>query len=166
MTMFDPAQDSARVIAPPPLIGLAALVVGLALDWLLPANMLTAALTFWTRIITGGLLAVAGVGLMVSANREFQRARTEVKPWLPSTQIVSSGAYRYMRNPMYVGVFLIIGGLAIALASDWTLVMLIPMVLVLHYGVVRREECYLEGKFGDVYREYCRAVPRYGWPSS
>jgi len=68
-----------------------------------------------------------------------------------------------MRNPMYVGLTLLLAGLAIALASDWTLVLLVPAALVLHFGVVKREERYLEAKFGEAYRVYKGNVPRYGW---
>jgi protein-S-isoprenylcysteine O-methyltransferase Ste14 len=166
MTMFEPAQDSARVIAPPPLIGLGALLIGLALDWILPAHVVTAVLPLWTRLVLGGVLVVGGFALMQSAKRAFQQLGTEVKPWLPSTQIVASGPYRRMRNPMYVAGVLIIAGLAIALASDWILVMLVPTAVVLHYGVVLREERYLERKFGDAYRQYREAVPRYGWSAT
>ena len=166
MTMFEPAQDSARVIAPPPLIGLGALLLGLALDWILPADLVTTVLPLWTRLVLGGALVAGGFILMQTAKRAFQNLGTEVKPWLPSTQIVASGPYGYMRNPMYVAGLLIIGGLALALASDWTLVMLVPTAIVLHYGVVLREERYLERKFGDAYRQYRQAVSRYGWPST
>jgi protein-S-isoprenylcysteine O-methyltransferase Ste14 len=65
---------------------------------------------------------------------------------------------------MYVGVMLLLAGLAIALASDWLLVLLLPTALILHFGVVKREERYLEQKFGNVYRAYTGKVPRYGWP--
>ena len=63
---------------------------------------------------------------------------------------------------MYVGLMLLVGGIGIALASDWTLVLLVPMALVLHYGVVLREERYLERKFGEEYRRYKASVPRWG----
>jgi protein-S-isoprenylcysteine O-methyltransferase Ste14 len=63
---------------------------------------------------------------------------------------------------MYVGLILLTGGIGIALASDWTMVLLIPMALVLHFGVVLREERYLEAKFGEAYRRYMARVPRWG----
>jgi len=66
---------------------------------------------------------------------------------------------------MYAGGTLFLVGLAILLASDWMLVMTIVFVLVLHFGVVKREERYLESKFGEAYRQYRDKVPRYGWPS-
>ena len=65
---------------------------------------------------------------------------------------------------MYVGMTLALAGLAILLASGWMLVMTIVFALVIHFGVVRREERYLEAKFGEPYRAYKARVPRYGWP--
>jgi len=65
---------------------------------------------------------------------------------------------------MYVGLALLVAGIGIALASDWTLVMLMAAGLTIHFGVVKREERYLTAKFGDAYRHYMETVPRYGWP--
>ena len=65
---------------------------------------------------------------------------------------------------MYVGLVLAVAGLAVLLASDWMLVMTVLLAVTLHIGVVRREERYLEAKFGDAYRRYRESVPRYGWP--
>ena len=68
--------------------------------------------------------------------------------------IVESGPYRFTRNPIYLGMFLGLIGLAFAFRNLWLLMMLVPFALVIRYGVVAREEVYLERKFGDVYRGY------------
>ena len=78
--------------------------------------------------------------------------------------MVTDGVFGWLRNPMYVGMTGFLIGLSIALASDWMLVMAIVLAPVLHFGVVKREERYLEEKFGDAYRAYMAKVPRYGWP--
>jgi protein-S-isoprenylcysteine O-methyltransferase Ste14 len=65
---------------------------------------------------------------------------------------------------MYVGLAFLVARIGIALASDWTLVMLVAAALLIHFGVVKREELYLEAKFADAYRQYKSQVPRYGWP--
>jgi protein-S-isoprenylcysteine O-methyltransferase Ste14 len=157
-------RDTAGVIAPPPLIALAAVLIGFALDWLLPAYLITLLLSFPARVAIGVTLIAAGAALAILGERTFLRAGTEVKPWKPSTALVTDGIYAYMRNPMYVGLALLVTGIGIALASDWTLVMLVLQILIIHFGVIRREERYLEGKFGDDYRRYKARVPRYGWP--
>jgi len=157
-------RDNAGVFAPPPLMALAVVVIGLVLDWLLPAYVLLVLLPFSARIVIGILLMVAGAALAMAGRRRFGRAGTEVKPWRPSTVLVTDGVFGRLRNPMYVGVTGFLIGFAIALASDWILVMTIVFVPVIHFGVVRREERYLETKFGDAYRGYKARVPRYGWP--
>ena len=159
------ARDSAGVIAPPPLIALAAVVLGLALDWLMPAYVVSVLLSLTERIIIGAMLIAAGGALAIPAMRGFRSAGTHVEPWKPSSALVTGGIFGWLRNPMYVGLALIVAGLGIALASDWMLVMLVPAVLLLHFGVVKREERYLEAKFGDAYRDYKERVPRYGIPT-
>jgi protein-S-isoprenylcysteine O-methyltransferase Ste14 len=158
------ARDTAGVIAPPPLMALAVVVIGLVLDWLLPAYVLRVALPFSVRIVIGVLLMAAGGALAFAARRHFGHVGTEVKPWRPSTVLVTDGVFGRLRNPMYVGMTGLLIGLSIVLAADWMLVMTIVLVPVLHFGVVRREERYLEVKFGDAYRAYMARVPRYGWP--
>jgi protein-S-isoprenylcysteine O-methyltransferase Ste14 len=157
-------RDNAGVIAPPPLIALIAVVLGLLLDWLLPAYVLSALLTLTQRLIIGGVLMAAGLALAFAANLSFRAAGTHPEPWKPATALVTGGVFGYMRNPMYVGGTLFLAGLSIALASSWMLVMTIFCALVLHFGVVKREERYLLAKFGDPYRRYLESVPRYGWP--
>jgi protein-S-isoprenylcysteine O-methyltransferase Ste14 len=163
MTMTD-ARDTAGVIAPPPLIALAAVLLGLALDWLLPAYVLTVLLTLWARIAIAVVLFAAGAGLAIPAMRGFRSAGTHVEPWKPSLALVTDGIFGRLRNPMYVGATLFLAGLSILLASDWMLVMTIIFVPVIHFGVVKREERYLTAKFGEAYRHYMETVPRYGWP--
>jgi protein-S-isoprenylcysteine O-methyltransferase Ste14 len=158
------ARDTAGVIAPPPLLALAAIALGLLLDWLLPAYVLTVLLSLPERVAIGAVLIVASAGLAVPAILAFRSVGTHVEPWKPSSALVTGGIFRWLRNPMYVGLVLLLAGLAILLASDWMLVTTIVFVLVLHVGVVKREERYLEAKFGDAYRRYRNAVPRYGWP--
>jgi protein-S-isoprenylcysteine O-methyltransferase Ste14 len=154
--------DNAGVIAPPPLIALAAVLVGFALNWLLPLYVLATLMGFWTRVVIGIVLIASGIALPVLARGQFVQAGTYVNPYKPVSQVVCSGVYRYVRNPMYVGLMLITGGLGVAFASDWTLLMIIPLALILRNGVVLREERYLERKFGDEYRQYRDSVPRWG----
>lgn len=155
--------DTAGVIAPPPLIALAVLALGLALDWLWPLPVLRNLLGLPARLVLGGFAIAAGLTLAVIAERTFHRIGTHALPWKPALHLASSGIYAHTRNPMYVGLGLFVLGIGLALGSVGTLLMFVPGALVLHYGVVLREERYLERKFGDDYRRFKAAVPRYGW---
>ena len=156
--------DTAGVIAPPPLLALAAVVFGLLLDGLFPAYVLTVLLDFSDRITVALILVAASAALAVPAMLAFRRAGTHVEPWKPATKLVTGGIFRFVRNPMYVGLILLVAATGVALASDWTLVMTAALAVTLHVGVVRREERYLAAKYGERYRDYCRRVSRYGWP--
>jgi protein-S-isoprenylcysteine O-methyltransferase Ste14 len=155
---------TAGVIAPPPVIALGAIILGVALDWLFPAYVLSALLTRNGRIIIAVLLVATGLTIGVLGQRIFVRYGTNVNPYKPSSALVTTGIFAYVRNPMYVGIALLVAGIGVALASDWTLVMLVGAALLIHFGVVKREERYLEAKFGDAYRRYIDDVPRYGLP--
>ena len=152
------------MIAPPPLIAAVTIVLGLLMDWQFPLSVLTVLFGWATRLVIGTILFAAGGGLAYLAEHQFRSIGTNVPPWKPSLKLATSGIYEWMRNPMYVGVGLMVAGVAIALASDWTLVLMIPAAFLLHHGVVLREERYLEARFGESYRAYKDSVPRYGWP--
>jgi protein-S-isoprenylcysteine O-methyltransferase Ste14 len=157
-------RDTAGVIAPPPLVALGAVILGVLLDWLMPAYVLSAVLTRNGRIVISVLLIAAGVALAVAGRGSFVRSGTHVNPFKPSSVLVTTGIFAYVRNPMYVGLACLVAGIGVALASDWTLVMLVAAALLIHFGVVKREERYLEAKFGAAYRNYMGTVPRYGLP--
>ena len=158
------ARDTAGVIVPPPLLAAIAVALGLLLDHFLPAYVLTVLLTKPERIVIGIVIMAAGFPLGLPAVFAFRRAHTHVEPWKPTTALVDDGIHRTLRNPMYVGATLLLAGFAVLLASDWMLVTTVAFALVVHFGVVKREERYLEAKFGAAYRAYKAQVPRYGWP--
>jgi protein-S-isoprenylcysteine O-methyltransferase Ste14 len=149
--------DNAGVIARPPLLYAAALVIVLALRWFWPMPMLGRAVALWA----GVSLIVLGLAIAIAGRRALQAAATNVDPMRPTTAIVTSGPYRFSRNPLYVALTLLYLGLTLVFNTLWGLVVLIPLVITMHCGVVLREERYLEGKFGDVYRQYRSKVRRY-----
>jgi protein-S-isoprenylcysteine O-methyltransferase Ste14 len=65
------------------------------------------------------------------------------------------------RNPIYVGMLLLYAGIGLAARSPWVLVLALPLVVILRYGVVAREETYLQQRFGDAYRDYKARVRRW-----
>ncbi|WP_225040491.1 isoprenylcysteine carboxylmethyltransferase family protein (plasmid) [Rhizobium sp. T1470] len=104
---------------------------------------------------------LAGLALLIWAAATFRRAGTQVPTTQPTTTIVDAGPYRFTRNAIYIGMFLGLIGLAVAFDSLWLIALLVPFYLVIRYGVVAREEAYLERKFGDVYLAYKARVGRW-----
>lgn len=130
------------------------LLIDVALAW-------TLGLATPARMIGGGLILAAGAGFLAAALGLFRRARTRPEPWRPTTAIVTTGVYSVTRNPMYVGMALAYAGIAV-LADAPTALLLLPLVLVvIHVGVIRREERYLEDKFGPEYLRYKAQVRRW-----
>ena len=84
---------------------------------------------------------------------------------MPSNQpvraLVTTGIHGLSRNPIYIGMLLLYAGIGIAARSPWVLVLGLPLVIILHFGVVAREETYLEQRFGDAYRAYKARVRRW-----
>jgi protein-S-isoprenylcysteine O-methyltransferase Ste14 len=150
--------DTAQVSVRPPRAWGLAVVVGLALNWLVPLRFVPADLpSGWL----GAMVFVLALALFAWAMVAINRGGSNVPTNLPTTTIVESGPYRFTRNPIYVGMFLGLMGLAIAFDNLWLLMMLVPFAVVIRYAVVAREEAYLERKFGDVYRGYCSRVRRW-----
>lgn len=157
------SDDTARVIAPPPLLLVVALVLGGLLDGFVPLDVL-GGVPMALRYAGGGALVLAALGLALPAAVHFRRVGTAVKPWKPTTRLVTTGVMGRLRNPMYVGMVLLVWGLALLTAGDWLLLSSLPLTALLHWGVVLPEEAYLRSRFGDSYRRYQEAVPRYGLP--
>lgn len=150
-------NSHAGVVAPPPLIYVAAFAAVLAGHWLWPVPILDHPAMMW-----GGVaLLLAGVALNVWGAYSLRKARTPINSYRATRTVVSTGAFAVSRNPLYVGLYLVFLGLSAMVNSLWGVVFLVPLLAVMHYGVVRREERHLEAKFGDAYRRYRERVRRY-----
>jgi protein-S-isoprenylcysteine O-methyltransferase Ste14 len=150
---------TARVIVRPPLLFLTCLILGLVLDRVLPLPLaLPEAALRWTA---GGVLIVLGVAIFAAGIRNFSRAATPVPSTRPVRTLVTTGIHGWSRNPIYVGMFLIYAGIGIAAPSPWMLILALPLAISIRYGVVAREEAYLERRFGDAYRDYKARVRRW-----
>jgi len=154
-----PALDHPGVIAPPPLIFAAVLATGVALDW--SVGGLGSAFPPAVHYTLGALLLVAAAMFLGGALGRFHRAGTRPEPWQPTSAIVVGGIYALTRNPMYVGMALAYLGIAFLLDRPLAMALLPVALLLIHYGVVLREERYLEAKFGEPYRRYKASVPRW-----
>lgn len=159
--MPEQAKDTPGVVAPPPLILAVALAIGAVLDRVYPVPIFGAGAADLARYIASGVLIVGGLALMATFLRAFRRHGTNVPTYRPATTLVTDGPYRYTRNPGYVSMFLIFAGIVLAADSLWLALLLIAFAIAIHYGVVAREERYLEARFGDDYRRYRQRVRRW-----
>ena len=151
---------TAGVIGRPILLFSAAVLVGLALDRLLPSPFAVPGIdpVHW---ITGGSLILIGLALFASGVRNFSRAATPLPTNQPARVLVTMGIYHRTRDPIYLGFFLAYGGIGVATRSPWILILTLPLVVTIRNGVVAREEAYLERRFGDAYRDYKARVRRW-----
>jgi protein-S-isoprenylcysteine O-methyltransferase Ste14 len=154
-------RDNAGVIAPPPIIALAAILAGAAMEQLAPLGLL-AAFASAVRWLIAGPLIVLGFALIAVSIRDFSRAGTAVQTRQPSTALVTTGIYGFARNPIYLGFFSLLIGIAVGAPMDWLLIFALVFLAIIHWGVVRREERYLTAKFGGAYEAYKARVRRYG----
>jgi protein-S-isoprenylcysteine O-methyltransferase Ste14 len=151
--------DNAGVIARPPLIFGGTLLAGLIADWLIDGPGIGP--DYAVLVVPGFILVLAGLALVFTAAVQFRRAGTNVETWKPSTNLVTTGVYRFSRNPIYVGLTLIYLGVTL-LTDSLVALVLLPLVLIfIRFGVIEREERYLEIKFGEAYREYKGRVRRW-----
>ena len=154
--MATPA-DNPGVVARPPLLYGGAFLVVLVFRWLWPMPIVGHVVALWP----GLMFVVLGVGIAIWGRRTLQAAGTNVNPALPATAIVNSGPFRFSRNPLYLALTLLYFGLTLAFNTWWGIVVLVPLLIIMHRGVVLREERYLEQKFGETYRQYRSKVRRY-----
>jgi len=158
--MTDTANDHPDVIVFPPIILFVTFILAALLQSAAPINAL-ATLDFAVKVGLGVLLLAIGVAISAAGATALLRRGTNVNPLRPALALATNGIYRWTRNPMYDGGAPMMIGLALLFGCDWLLLLMIPSYLVLHFGVIRREERYLERKFGAPYRHYCAQVPRY-----
>lgn len=142
--------DNPGAIVRPPRLYLAALIIGIAADSVAPVASFPA----WLSFGVGAVLIIGGVILLALAMRYFGKAETNVPTTMPTTALVKEGPHRYSRNPIYVALTLTYVGIACTASSVFALILLLPVLSIMRYGVVAREERYLEAKFGQEYRAY------------
>ncbi len=152
-------KDRADVIAHPPLLALFFVGLGLVAEHFAPLPLPIGAIG--VRKVLCLILFALAAGVILAALRVFVARRENPDPFSPTTAIFDFGIYRFTRNPIYLG--LVIAAIAVSLQANsaWVVVMALALFLSLHFGVVLREETYLQRKFGEAYRAYCMRVRRW-----
>lgn len=150
-------KDGAAVKFPPPLIYLMFMLVAYVLNFIHPMGL---GLSFWLNS-SGVVVTLLGLAMVAMVSRSFRRAETPIQPWKPTTKMVFTGVYAYSRNPAYVGFCFVLVGLGIALNSLWVFLSFVPSAILVYHVAIRKEEAYLEEKFGEEYLQYKRKVRRW-----
>lgn len=152
-------EKGAHVRFPPPLVPLFAFAASFGLDAVLgPIAEAPASAVRWGL---GGLLLVAGLGLLAAAAGLFRKTGQDPKPWKPAPELIAEGIYQWTRNPMYLGMGLLQAALGILFGTLWAVVLVPVTWFVIYRIAIRHEEAYLREKFGADYEAYCGRVRRW-----
>lgn len=150
-------HDHPQVVVIPPLLYAAGFVLGLVAEFVRRTHLAGSVI----RFTLGPVLIILGLIVLFYALRAFQRAGTNIEVYRPATALVVSGPYRYTRNPIYLSMTIAYLGAALLADSAWVLVLVVPMIVIIHVGVILREERYLTATFGKTYQDYMHAVRRW-----
>jgi protein-S-isoprenylcysteine O-methyltransferase Ste14 len=158
--MSSETRDSPGVKFLPPFVYLGGLIAGYLVWWFWPVPLVPGE---WATIVrvAGGVAVVLGFAVMLPAVAAFRRIGEDPNPMEPTKALTFEGPYRFSRNPMYLGMALIQGGLALLGNALWPLLALIPVIYVIRTQVIDKEERYLEAKFGGQYSAFKSRVRRW-----
>ncbi|MCP4575319.1 MAG: isoprenylcysteine carboxylmethyltransferase family protein [Deltaproteobacteria bacterium] len=151
--------DSPDVNLMPPTVFFSCLVLGGVLEFFFPINV--SWLTFPIKLTFGFVIGASGFTFMMFAHEKFKRVGTPVPTNQPASTLVVRGAYRFSRNPMYVGGISFFFGIGISAGSLWILAAALLLSGYISLFVVPSEEAYVERTFGQTYRDYCQNVRRW-----
>jgi protein-S-isoprenylcysteine O-methyltransferase Ste14 len=150
-------DETSGVRVPPPLFYVAGFLVGVAIELAFPIDPPPAEIRIAGAVVGLAVwLALDGAAMLF-----FRRAGTSMIPFNPSTALVTTGPYRFSRNPMYLGMALVYVGLAFALGLIWPLIVLPLVIAAVDQLVIAIEEAYLVRRFGQEYCDYMKRVRRW-----
>lgn len=160
-TMQVTGADSLELKIPPLAVVLIAAGLMLLMRWLTPT--LVVSLDLDVRMWAALPVLAAGIAIAVAGVIQFRRSHTTVNPMTPerTSALVSSGIYRYTRNPMYVGMLLALLAFSVVLASPASLLILPAFVVYMNRFQIVPEERELARHFGAEFQAYRARVRRW-----
>ncbi len=141
---------------PPHYLALSILAI-IAIDYFVSVELMSGERAFRIGIV----LLIVSLTLTVSAARLFSKAGTGIVPFSESTVLVAKGAYRFTRNPMYLGMFVLLVAVSFLVNSLIGLLVLIPFFLIIRNRFVLKEEEHMEAAFGEEYLAFKSRVRRW-----
>lgn len=154
-------NNAVKTRIPPPIVALAFAGIMIALSELVPFGSFSMPLNI--QLGVSGCLVLAGFAVMVAGLSAFRKSKTTINPLKPeeASSLVISGIYTLTRNPMYLGMFSILTGIALFLGSAFTYCVLPFFVLYMNFFQIIPEEEALIELFGDQYSNYRCGVRRW-----
>ncbi|MFN4010705.1 MAG: methyltransferase family protein [Pannonibacter sp.] len=154
-----PPHRISRPIIPPPVQALGWAVAMWLVAWVWPELTVR----FPGQTVLAGILAASGLGIDLVSVARFFRQRTTINPLRPeaASHLVISGLYRYTRNPMYLGMLVVLCGWAVWLGHLIAFAGPVLFAIVLTRLQILAEEAALEARFGQEYRDYKARVRRW-----
>ena len=152
-----PNKDYPRVLAPPPFIALVIILAGFAAGLIKSIHFIYGT----PRFVIGGLLLAVSLAIGLAGFLRIKRAGTNIDVRKPTTKVVTDGIYAYSRNPIYVGMVILLFALSVLLNNLWIMIFVPAFVIIMTRGVIEMEELYLEEKFGQEYTDYKKRVRRW-----
>lgn len=156
--MSNTSQITAGIVAPPPLIYLGALLVGFIAQYFSPQYTLS---YFPARPLLGILLLIFSATFARWAFVSMREIGTSGNPREPTTALVVNGPFQLSRNPIYLAMTGMYLGISLLANALWLLLLIVPVLFVMHWGVILREEQYLAKQFGATYATYKSKVRRW-----
>lgn len=149
-------RGGARTPTPPTL-----LLLGLLAEVVLSLGAPSWSAPGWPWAVAGIPVLVGGIALMIAGDREFARQGTPIRPGTHPTTLVTTGVFAWSRNPMYLGIVLVLAGVAVLLgaATPWFVPPAVAWILTRVFVVP--EERALRREFGDRYERYALRVRRW-----
>jgi protein-S-isoprenylcysteine O-methyltransferase Ste14 len=155
--MTEQVKDHAEVRFHPPVLMAIHLAAALLLGWLVPLPLPVPAFVYGAGMIVVILGLVAAFGAL----RQMIQANTSSDTHTPTTSVVTTGVYRFTRNPIYIGYLCVLIGIPLIFGNYWGLVLSPLQVILFNRLIIQHEEAYLSEKFGQEYLDYKSRVRRW-----
>ncbi len=149
-------EDHAQVITQAEYVFLISLFLGFLINLFWPVHF---PFPKFIHITLGIAVVMIGVLIYLLSAQQFQKARTYSSPYKPAKSLITMGPYKRFRHPMYLGRLLQHIGMGVIFGNIWILILVIPALIIVWFGVIIPEERYLERRFGQKYLKYKNSTP-------
>jgi protein-S-isoprenylcysteine O-methyltransferase Ste14 len=154
---MDGTADRGSLPFHPPILYVAAFLLGLVVEHLSPTTLLRHS---WADGLGGGLI-VLGMGMVGWTLLCFYKARTAFDLRRPATTLITGGPFRISRHPAYLGLTAVYVGVGFIVGNLWVLLFVVPVVVIMDRWVLPKEERHLEQRFGEDCVRYRATVRRW-----